>query len=156
MFKGRSHLERIRKIADYQFGKGVGEVLFPDNVEISFSKRTGRIRYIYLDGKLLATLNPITGLFALTIEGARRVLMKARRLWVKISDDSAPFVEGGGDVFAKYVIESDENIHPGDEVIVIDQEGNVIAVGRAVLSGAEMKAFRRGIAVKVRRGRRED
>jgi predicted RNA-binding protein (TIGR00451 family) len=158
MFGRRFHLERIRKIADYQFGSGAGENLFPDNVEIFFSKRTGRIRYIYLDGKLLAALNPTTGLFTLTIEGARRVFssMKIKRLWVKVSDDSVPFVERGGDVFAKHVIESDEDIRPGEEVIIIDREGNVIAVGRAVLSGAEMKAFKRGIAVKVRRGRRED
>ncbi|MEM1606867.1 MAG: PUA domain-containing protein [Candidatus Bathyarchaeia archaeon] len=157
MFSREFILERIRKIADYQFGKGVGEHLFPDNVEIIFSKGTGRIRHIYLNSVLLATLNPITGFFTLTVEGARRVLssMKVKRLWVKISDDAIPFVEKGGDVFAKHVVDSDEGILPGEEVIVIDSDGNVIAVGRAVLSGAEMKAFKRGVAVRVRRGKSE-
>lgn len=158
MFGRRFILEQIRKIADYQFGKGVGENLFPENVEIIFSKRTGRIRYVYLDGKLLATLNPATGLFTLTIEGAKRVFssMSPKRLWVKISNEAVPFVESGGDVFAKHVIESDENIRPGEEVIVIDCEGNIIAVGKAALSGVEMMTFNRGVAVKIRRGRRED
>ncbi|MEM3716421.1 MAG: PUA domain-containing protein [Candidatus Bathyarchaeia archaeon] len=157
MFSREFILERIRKIADYQFGKGVGEHLFQDNVEIIFSKGTGRIRHIYLNSVLLATLNPITGFFTLTVEGARRVLssMKVKRLWVKISDDAIPFVEKGGDVFAKHVVDSDEGILPGEEVIVIDSDGNVIAVGRAVLSGAEMKAFKRGVAVRVRRGKSE-
>ncbi|MEM2341645.1 MAG: PUA domain-containing protein [Candidatus Bathyarchaeia archaeon] len=158
MFRRRFTLEQIRKIADYQFGKGVGENLFPENVEIIFSKRTGRIRYIYLDGKLLAALNPTTGLFTLTIEGAKRVFssMNPKRSWVKISDEAVPFVESGGDVFAKHVIESDKNIRPEEEVIVIDREENVIGVGKAMLSGAEMMTFNRGIAVKIRRGRRED
>ena len=34
-------LERIRTIADYQFGKGAGRALFPDEVAFIFS-RTGK------------------------------------------------------------------------------------------------------------------
>lgn len=151
-------LERIRKIADYQFGGGLGERLFPDFVKIIVSKRTGRIRYIYLEDKLLAVLNPSTGLFALTIEGAKRIFssVNEKRLWVKVSDEAAPFIERGNDVFAKHVVGSDEEIRPGEEVIVIDGSENVIAVGRALLSGIEMRYFKRGVAVKVRSGRVKD
>jgi len=150
-------LEKIRKIADYQFGKGVGEKLFPENVKIVFSKRTGRIRHVYLNDKLLATLNPITGFFTLTIEGAKKVLeaMQPKRLWVQVRDDAALFVEKGSDVFVKHVTDLDEEIRPGEEVIVVNSKGEVIAVGRAMLSGAEMRVFNRGIAVRVRRGRNE-
>jgi 7-cyano-7-deazaguanine tRNA-ribosyltransferase len=38
------------------------------------------------------------------------------------------------------------------EVVVINNKDDVLAVGKAVLSGGEMLAFNRGIAVKVRRG----
>ena len=41
-------LQKIRSVADYQLGKGVGKKLFPDDVEISYSKSTGRIRYVHL------------------------------------------------------------------------------------------------------------
>ncbi|MBS7606010.1 MAG: PUA domain-containing protein [Candidatus Bathyarchaeia archaeon] len=152
-----SALEYARKIFDYQFGEKIGEKMLPDNVNIVFSKRTGRMRYIYLDGKLLAALNPMTGLFTLTIEGARRAfsLMGRKRLWVKIDDSVVPFVEEGNDVFAKHVVDADEEIRPREEVIVIDGSENVIAVGRALLSGYEMKAFKKGVAVKVRKGRCE-
>ncbi|MBS7648406.1 MAG: PUA domain-containing protein [candidate division WOR-3 bacterium] len=157
MFGREFVLERIRKIADYQFGKNVGKRLFPDNVEIVFSRRTGRIKYIYLEGNLLATLNPTTGLFKLTIEGAKRVLsfMESKRLWVKVNAAAVSFVERGGDVFAKHVVDSDEEIRPGEEVIVVNCRDEVVAVGRAILSGTEMKFFKRGVAVKVRRGRSE-
>ncbi|MEM3596601.1 MAG: PUA domain-containing protein [Candidatus Bathyarchaeia archaeon] len=147
-------LKRIRSVADYQFGKGVGAKLFPENVEIAYSKRTGRIRYVYLEGKRLATLRPIDGLFSLSITGAKRIVKSncQARCMVVVRDDVAKFVAEGGDVFAAHVVEADDAIRPKDEVIVVDKHGNVLAVGKAVLSGVEMCAFKCGVAVKVRRG----
>lgn len=148
-------LVKIRKVGNYQFGKGAGDKLFPDRVKVTFSKRTGRIRHVYLDGKLLATLKPNDGFFSLTIEGAERLLEngKPNSLWVQVTNDVARFVEKGSDVFAKHIIDADREIRPMEEVIVVDKDGRVIAVGKAMLSGDEMKTFTRGIAVKVRRGR---
>jgi predicted RNA-binding protein (TIGR00451 family) len=146
-------LAKIRSIADYQFGRGVGEVLFPDNVDISYSRRTGRIRHIYLNGKLLATLRPTDGFFSLTIEGTHRLIqIKPSRFWVKIQDEAAPFISKGRSVFAKHVVNCDEEIRPEEEVIVINSQCQVLAVGRAILTGKEMKAFKYGVAVRVRRG----
>jgi len=45
-----------------------------------------------------------------------------------------------------------EDIRAKDEVIVADENNRVLAVGRAVLSSEEMTSFKRGVAVKVRRG----
>jgi len=150
-------VRKIRSIADYQFGRGIGEVLFPENVTVAFSKRTGRVRRIYFNQNLLATLRPSDGLFSLTIEGAERIMKNAehKNLWVQVREDVSQFIGDGGNVFAKHVIRVDEEIRPGEEVIVIDGEKRVIAVGKALLSGDEMKSFRRGMAVKVRRGASE-
>jgi len=147
-------LQRIRGVANYQFGKGVGEKLFPDNVEIVHSGRTGRIRQVYLDEECLATLRARDGLFSLTITGAKRIWegMEPRRYWVKVSDEVAPFIAQGKSVFAKHVVDADEKIRPGEGVIVINEKDEVTAVGKAVLTGREMTAFKRGVAVKVRRG----
>ncbi len=147
-------LTKIRKVADYQFGKGKGEEIFPDNVTIVFSKKTKKIRYIYLEKKLLATLNPLNGLFHLSIEGAKRFINadKPLSLWVQIQDDVAAFVEKGKDVFAKHVIAVDEEIRLGEEVVVLNGRNEILAVGSAILTGQEMKRFRRGVAVKVRKG----
>jgi len=145
---------KIRSVADYQFGKGVGVGLFPEEVEIVCSKRTGRIRHVYLDGKLLATLRPLDGLFSLTIAGAKRMMDKVKPLkqWVIASDEAAPFVAEGKNLFAKHVVDADEDIKPQEEVLVIDRKGGICAVGKALLTGREMKSFKRGVAVKVRRG----
>ena len=144
---------KIRSIADYQFGKGVGLKLFPKNVEILYSKRTGRIRYVCLDGKRLATLRPTDGFFSLSITGAKRVAeMKSVKCFVTARDNVSEFIADGGDVFAAHVSKVNDEIRPRDEVIVVDDKGGVLAVGRAVLSGDEMKAFKKGVAVKVRHG----
>ncbi|MEM2093370.1 MAG: PUA domain-containing protein [Candidatus Bathyarchaeia archaeon] len=147
-------LEKIRKIADYQFGKGVGEKLFPENVEIVYSKRTKRIRFIYLDGKRLATLRPTDGLFSLSIDGAKRIIAShaPARCIVTVKDDASKFIAEGNDVFATNILKADSEIRPKDEVIVVNDEGEVLAVGKAMLSGEEMMIFKCGVAVKVRRG----
>jgi uncharacterized protein with predicted RNA binding PUA domain len=149
-----SALRRIRSVADYQFGKGVGIRLFPENVEISYSKTTGRIRYVSLNGERLATLRPTDGLLSLSISAARRVAENAdfAQCFVTVRDDVSKFVADGSDVFAAHVVKADDAIHAKDEVIVIDENGKVLAVGRALLSSSEMKAFETGIAVKVRHG----
>jgi len=151
-------LQKIRSIADYQFGKGVGKELFPSDVRIVFSKKTGRIRYVYIDERRLATLRPTNGLFSLSITGAKRIMenVKPPRLWVKVKEEAIPFIKKGMSVFAKHVSDADEEIRPMEEVIVISEEGEVLAVGKAVLTGEEMKAFKKGVAVKVRRGTAEE
>ena len=147
-------LQKIRAVADFQFGKGTGTKLFPDNVTIDYSKNTGKIRYVYLNDELLATLRPTIGMFVLTIAGAKRIVAQVTplRLWVKLEDYAEPFVAQGRSTFAKHVIDADPEIRPNEEVIVISQKGEVLAVGRAVLSGPEMMALNKGIAVKVRHG----
>ena len=145
-------------MADYQFGKGVGAKLFPENVEIAYSKRTGRIRYIYLNGKRLATLRPTDGLFSLSIKGAKRIAENAgsAKCFVTVQNNVSRFIAEGGDVFAVHVVKADYQIRPKYEVIIVDEGGRVLAVGRSVLSSEEIKSFKVGVAVKVRRGCKED
>ena len=147
-------LEKIRSVADYQFGRDAGKKLFPDDVRVVYSKNTGKIRHIHLGEELLATLRPTTGFFVLTLAGAKRLIheVKPLRCWVKVHDDAEPFVSKGRSAFAKHVTDADEEIRPNEEVIVINRKDEVLAVGRALLSGKEMKEFSRGMAVRVRRG----
>jgi len=156
MSKRKDEIEKLRRIADYQFGKDVGKVLFPSNITLRHSKATGKIRHILLHNKLLATLRARNGLFALTIEGAKRLLKATSRHKVVISDDVKELILRGRDVFAKHVIESSPAIRPGEEVIVTDKRGKVLAVGKALLSGKEMLSFRYGVAVRIRRGLMND
>lgn len=150
-------LRKLVGVANYQFGKGAGAALFARGIRVACSKRTGRIRHIYREGKLIATLRPKDGYLALTIEGGLLILsrMKQPPNLVAVQDDVADFIKAGGDVFAKHVVRADENLRPAEEVIVTNQEGVLLGTGKAVLSGNDMKFFKRGVAVRVRRGTNE-
>ncbi|HEX9861702.1 MAG TPA: PUA domain-containing protein [Candidatus Bathyarchaeia archaeon] len=147
-------LKRIRSTADYQFGKDIGVKLFPENVEILYSKATGRIRYVNLNGERLATLRPTDGLLSLSITAAQRIVKNAvpAQCFVTARNDVSKFIADGGDVFAAHVVKADDAIHAKDEVIAMDETGKVLAVGRAMLSSSEIMAFKTGVAVKVRHG----
>jgi conserved protein with predicted RNA binding PUA domain len=147
-------LLKVRSIADYQFGKGVGDKLFPSNIEIQLSPRTGRIRFINLNGARLATLRPTDGILSLSIKAAQFMTQNTpeAKCFVIVQNDVAAYIAKGGDVFAVHVVKVDPEVHAKDEVIAIDENRNVLAVGRAVLSSSEMLAFKTGVAVKTRHG----
>lgn len=144
-------LRRVRSIADYQFGRGAGEALFSDNCDFMLSS-TGKIRQILENGKRVATLRAECGLLTLSIYGARKLHSKisSPRLRVFVSYEAAPFVADGRNVFSKHVIGCDENIRALDEVLVVDENDELLATGRAILSSHEMGVFKRGMAVSVR------
>ena len=146
-------LQRIRSVADYQFGKGTGKQLFPNNVEIQYSKATGRIRYINLNGERLATMRPTDGLLSLSITAAKTLAEQgSAQCFVTVRNDVAQFIAEGGDAFAAHVVKADGEIHAKDELIIVNENREVLAVGRAALSASEMLAFNAGVAVKVRHG----
>ncbi len=152
-----NNLAKVRSIADYQFGKGVGTKLFPDNIEIQYSPRTGRIRYINLDSERLATLRPTDGVLSLSLKAAQFMAKNTplAKCFVTVKNEVSRFVAAGGDIFAVHVVKVDSEVGAKDEVIALDEEGNVLAVGRTVLSSEEIKAFKIGVAVKVRHGTNE-
>jgi len=154
LVKKMDSLTRIRTTADYQFGYGSGIPLFSEQVEIIFSKRTGKIRYIYLNGTRLVTLRPTDGLFSISIDGAKRLMPHIQSLscFVIVLDSVSKFIAKGSDVFSGHVVNAHSDIRPQDEVIVMNESGQLLAIGKALLSGSEMINFLKGVAVRVRHG----
>jgi uncharacterized protein with predicted RNA binding PUA domain len=148
-----SHLRRVRTIADYQFGRGAGEVLFPENVRFQFST-TKRVRQILHENKRIATVRAQDGMLTLGITGAKILheFIKYPGQRVVVNSDSAPFVAKGKNAFAKHVVAADTDIRAGQEVLVVDENDRMLATGKAVLSANEMIAFKKGMAVEVRHG----
>ena len=147
-----SESELLGHAADYQFGRGGGQALFHDLEALSVSRTSsGRPRQVTADdGRLVSYGND--GRFTLGVAGGRRLhaALDAPRNRVVVGDESEPFVRDGRNVFAKFVDEADDGIRPGDEVLVVHEDGRLLAVGRAELSGGGMLAFETGMAVKVR------
>ncbi|MFX1319451.1 MAG: PUA domain-containing protein [Promethearchaeota archaeon] len=145
-------LYRVRGIANYQFRAAIGHIVFPDNCHVEISKSTRRIRRIFLDAQILATVRAHDGFLVLTIEGARRLhnALPFPKLRVVVIQEIAPFISKGRSVFAKHVKAVDPQLRAGDEVIVVDGQDRLLAVGRASLSPQEMLDLTRGVAVKTR------
>ncbi|MFB6206707.1 MAG: archaeosine synthase subunit alpha [Haloglomus sp.] len=144
----------VRALADYVFGDSAGDRFFR---ELRTGSRYPKLRAMDAglearpgdntddDGAVhVATMVPNYGTLSLTLAGARR--------WVD-SDVSTKRVEidafvPQGSVLAPGVVDADESIRVGDEVVV---EGpQAFAVGRAQAHGRAMVESTRGVVVQVR------
>jgi archaeosine synthase len=131
----------VRAIADYLLGDGAGDELFED---IQTTSRYPKIQVRDQEETQLATMVPQYGTLSFTLEGAK--------MWV---DSEAPTkrveIDGfvpHGSVLAPGVVDADEEIRVGDEVVV---EGpKAFGVGRAEMFGREMVESTRGIACEIR------
>ncbi len=146
-------LRRIRAVAEYQFGRGADKA-FPRTIRITRSPNTHRIRHIYNGGKLLATYRPKNGLLALSIPGGQvlRKILKPPQKRVTVTRGVEKFIMKGGNVFAKHVVKVDPELLPAEEVLVVDERDELLAVGRSFFNAQEMLSFKIGVAVKVRHG----
>ncbi|WP_137291478.1 archaeosine synthase subunit alpha [Natronorubrum halophilum] len=131
----------VRAIADYLLGDGAGDDLFDD---VQTTSRYPKIQVRDTEETQLATMVPQYGTLSFTLAGARR--------WI---DSDAPTkrveIDGfvpHGSVLAPGVVDADEAIRVGDEVVV---EGpKAFGVGRAEMFGREMAESSRGIACEIR------
>ena len=150
-FEERSALATI---ADYQFGAGAGTALFPDDETPTVRRSSsGRPTQVLADDGRVVSVGT-DGRFTLGLEGGRRLqaAFDRPRCRVVVGDESAPFVRDGKNVFAKFVQAVDSEVRAGDEVVVVHEDGDLLAVGRAELSAGEMADFTSGMAVFVREG----
>ncbi|WP_094228074.1 PUA domain-containing protein [Methanolobus psychrotolerans] len=153
MSNADKNLKKVRIMADIQFGKGCGEVLFPDGVTFQLSK-TKRIRQVLYNGKHMATIRAKDGMLTLSIDGAVALhgMLEKPASRVVICEDAVPFVSKGKTTFAKHVVDVDPDLRAGDEVIVVDASDEILATGQLLLSPHEAIRMGRGPAVDVRRG----
>lgn len=145
-------LKRISAVADMQFGSGAGKVLLDGEVKIVKSKKTGKIRNIYCNGKHILSMRAHDGMFTLKVDGAKllHTNFKSPILRVIVKNDAVDFVKEGKSVFAKFVEDCDPDLRPLDECIIVDKKDNLLAVGRCILNRMEMLSFNYGMAVKTR------
>ncbi len=140
---------KLRCSIDALFGNGVSKHL-PKDIEMAFSRKTGRIRTVSHKGKLLCTLR-IDGGLAISPYFAQ-ILLKSktfRENCVEINKDAAPFVKEGRSVFCKHVVWCGKKVRISADTPVLFKD-KIIAVGKAVLSSEMISDFDRGVAIKVR------
>ncbi|WP_406659869.1 PUA domain-containing protein [Methanolobus sp. ZRKC3] len=154
MTSSDKNLKKVRIMADFQFGKGSGNALFPDSVTFQLSK-TKRVRQILNEGKHIATARAKDGTLTLSIEGAATLhgQIPSPKGRVVVCGDAVPFVAKGKTTFAKHVLSLDPELRAGDEVMVVSESDDLLATGQLLLSPHEISVLDKGAAVDVRRGR---
>ena len=143
------HIIKLQHSLDALFGNGTSKLL-PKDIEITFSRKTGRIRTVSQKGKFLCTLR-IDGSLAISIHFAQMLLKnkKFKENCIEINSDAAPYVEQGRSVFCKHVVSCGKNVKISADTPVLFKN-KVIAVGRALLSSDMISDFDRGVAIKIR------
>ncbi len=149
-------MQKCQAIANYQFGPGAADALLEGKVEFVKSKKTKKIRNVIVDGEHVLSLRARDGLFTMKLAGGKRLhgALRPPKLRVVVNEESAPLNREGKNVFAKFVVDCDDDIRPLDEVLVVDGDDELVAIGRALMNREEMRAFERGMAVRVREGSR--
>ncbi|MFX0031206.1 MAG: PUA domain-containing protein [Candidatus Hodarchaeota archaeon] len=149
-------LRKVKAISDYQFGTKITDILFDNSekVHVSFSKNTGTIRHVYYDNNLMLNFRPDNGFFTLTLFAAKRIIsnISTPKLRVIVLNEISEFIKKGRNVFCKHVIDIDADLRALDEVIVVNQDDELLAIGKLMFPTPYVKSFKRGIAVNVRKG----
>ena len=149
-------LRKVTAICDYQFDPEITDILFDNKEGIHFerSKNTNKIRYIYKRDNLLLTLRPTNEFFTLSFFSAQKIIDNTTppKLRAIILNEVSEYIKKGRNVFCKHIIDIDENLRPMDEVIVVDQNDELLAIGRLKLPIPYVKTFKNGVAINVRKG----
>ncbi len=128
-------LLRYRAHADFYFGAGAGDALLAGKIIV-------RGREIQDEQKRPLAATTPSGMIALSLSGAARLETLGRYI-VQIGD----FLPKGS-LLAPGVVDADDQIRPGDEVIVRGERA--FGIGRARMAGWEMVSSQRGVAVDIR------
>lgn len=143
-------------IFSYQFNEEFTRLFFDDFSLFSFkfSRKTGKIKHIYYDKVLQASYRPQLGTFSLTIEAGNRVFpnLKYPRFQVMVQNDISSFIKDGKSVFAKHIIDIDPNLKIGQEVFIVNEDHEFLAIGKLEIPSSYISFFQTGSAVSVRKG----
>jgi 7-cyano-7-deazaguanine tRNA-ribosyltransferase len=145
-------MRKLGALLAYQWMIDPSKIQEIQSLQFVTSKSTGKIRYVKRDDTILFTLVPTTGIFTPTYDGGLELLKMNldARYRVAINNEVSEYVVKGKSALAKFVTYADPLLRAGEEVLVTDEQGNLLGVGRAILNGSEMRAFSRGVAVATR------
>jgi Prefoldin, molecular chaperone implicated in de novo protein folding, alpha subunit len=147
----------VKTLANFQFGLGIGDELLSDDLvrrmSFKFSKKTGRLKYVFLDNKPYLSIRTNDGFITLSILAAKIILERnvSFKNIIVVDGKFSHIIKHYKQVPVKFVKQVDMNLKAGSEVIVVDENRKLIGVGKSILNGEEMLSLKRGIAVKLRK-----
>ena len=149
-------LRKIRLSLRYQYLRADFDVesVIPDIVRITRSRKTHRIKAVFLGEEPLFRFRPMDGFFVPASLGAQMLHSALPndlyRVWIDSS--VSEFIRAGKTVFNKHVVSSDPDIRVGDEILILDESGALLGYGSAAVPGFMLGRLLSGPAVKTRGG----
>ncbi|MEM2870549.1 MAG: phosphoadenosine phosphosulfate reductase family protein [Thermoplasmata archaeon] len=153
-------LDMVREVAAGQFGADAGRRLLPGGEAVMLNRvpDIDRTDEIVAGGRVLGNLAFLPGrglVLQLRMAGAERVGVPEKG-WVVADRGAVASVLQSSNLMGPGVLRASEDIRPGDEVIVLEEGGALLATGSARMSFGQMRAGEKGIAVKIRWRRGEE
>ncbi|MHA1991179.1 MAG: DUF5591 domain-containing protein [Candidatus Hodarchaeales archaeon] len=136
--------QKFRAIADYQFGKGVGKHLIPEEAVFRFR---GFKEVVELNKKQLAVISKESGLLTLTLDGINLILDHVQGLRVVFDGEEI----SGSALYCSGIRYADSTIKPGNEVFVYNKNDDFLGVGKTNLTGKELQELTYGLGVSLRK-----
>lgn len=144
----------IKESVDKQFGDGCGELLISSNIIIlNKIPAFDRMDEIVIDGEVAGVLSYELEkgfVFMPRIYGARKFQECLKRSYVTIDDGAEKAILRHGSALIPGILEA-RGFERGDEVILLNERGEIIGVGRARIDSKETARKKKGVGVKVRR-----
>ncbi len=141
--KNNYELEFFKAMANYQFGKGAGDIIFPPECEV---KRKGYLLTAFLFNKQLATLH--LGRLSITVYAASKLAESFDNYKVYFADSEII----GSAIYTPGIIKADQQIKPEDDVLVISEKtGKFLAIGKSNLSGFELENCNYGLGISIKK-----
>ncbi|MCK5039662.1 MAG: tRNA guanosine(15) transglycosylase TgtA [Candidatus Aenigmarchaeota archaeon] len=148
--------EEAKERLQYQFGKKLSS-FFEENksqIQVNISKtKIHRIKEMRMNDILIGVFSAKTGFFIPTFSGACEIrkYLGVNDYCVRVKNNVVSFAKEGKSVFARHVKYCDYKIRPHDYVFVVDSKNNLLALGQALMNKREMKEFKYGVAVNIRK-----
>lgn len=135
--------ERLHAIADYQFGKNISFLMFPDKYTII--SKPHRNSLVLKNKKQMGVIQRLTGQLNLTLETAK-ILAEKKQYFIKFDGTELK----GSTLFAVGVSDADPQIRPTDAVVILDENNQLKAVGQAISAGIDMLTMTNGQVAKIK------
>ncbi|HDI02301.1 MAG TPA: hypothetical protein ENF93_01505 [Ignisphaera sp.] len=152
----KKDLVLLKTLLAYQYGIKAAEALDVFNIEdllICISSATGRIRTLKMsDGTILFTLRASDYMILphLVFAQVLKEFLPFPKYRVIIVNEMVEDVLEGWTIFSRHVLNADEEIRAGDEVLIVTEDDELIAVGRALIGYDEIITADYGAAITIR------
>ena len=143
----------LYSMLNFQFGKRAANLAVELSSRLYVTRYSGGMpRTFFVDDKPFFYVNPKTGMITLSEHSASLVFESVDKNFKRIVVDRRLFLEyTRGSILAPAVKRVTSDVRYGDEVFIVDERDELLAIGKSLLGAHELKGLRRGEVARIRR-----